>query len=68
MQGGATRFDVLNLAVQPQKGKALLFFPSFADGTSDPRCARHHSRLGLGWAWLGSKVVGRWGGRQAGPP
>ena len=30
---------MLNLAVQPQKGKALLFFPAFADGTSDPRCA-----------------------------
>lgn len=37
LQGGATRFDMLNLAVQPQKGKALLFFPAFADGTSDPR-------------------------------
>lgn len=36
-EGGATRFDMLNLAVQPQKGKALLFFPAFADGTSDPR-------------------------------
>lgn len=37
LQGGATRFDMLNLAVRPEKGKALLFFPSFADGTSDPR-------------------------------
>lgn len=37
MQGGATRFDMLNLAVRPEKGKALLFFPAFADGTSDPR-------------------------------
>ncbi|PRW56261.1 Oxoglutarate iron-dependent dioxygenase [Chlorella sorokiniana] len=37
LAGGATRFDMLNLAVQPQKGKALLFFPAFADGTSDPR-------------------------------
>ncbi|KAL4440643.1 hypothetical protein ABPG77_000352 [Micractinium sp. CCAP 211/92] len=36
-QGGATRFDLLNLAVQPEKGKALLFFPAFADGTADPR-------------------------------
>lgn len=30
---------MLNLAVRPQKGKALLFFPAFADGTSDPRWA-----------------------------
>ena len=38
-QGGATRFDLLNLAVQPQKGKAVLFFPALSDGTSDPRHA-----------------------------
>jgi hypothetical protein len=37
LQGGATRFDLLNLAVQPQKGKAVLFFPALSDGTSDPR-------------------------------
>lgn len=36
-QGGATRFEHLNLAVQPRKGMALLFFPSFADGTPDDR-------------------------------
>ena len=35
--GGSTRFDALNLAVQPQRGTALLFFPSFADGTPDAR-------------------------------
>ncbi|KAG2454686.1 hypothetical protein HYH02_000524 [Chlamydomonas schloesseri] len=36
-QGGATRFDQLGLAVRPKKGKLLLFFPAFADGSSDPR-------------------------------
>ncbi|KAG2436497.1 hypothetical protein HXX76_006796 [Chlamydomonas incerta] len=36
-QGGATRFDQLGLAVRPAKGKLLLFFPAFADGSSDPR-------------------------------
>ncbi|GIM09885.1 hypothetical protein Vretimale_13685 [Volvox reticuliferus] len=36
-RGGATRFDYLGLAVQPVKGKALLFFPAFSDGTSDVR-------------------------------
>lgn len=40
-QGGATRFDMLNLAVQPRKGTALLFFPAFADGTADPRCGSY---------------------------
>ena len=40
LQGGSTRFDLLNLAVRPEKGTALLFFPAFADGTSDPRWAR----------------------------
>eukprot|EP00878_Enallax_costatus_P010592 GHUV01011063.1.p1 GENE.GHUV01011063.1~~GHUV01011063.1.p1 ORF type:complete len:341 (+),score=88.25 GHUV01011063.1:250-1272(+) len=36
-QGGATKFDHLELGVQPQKGKALLFFPSFSGGRSDAR-------------------------------
>eukprot|EP00198_Chlamydomonas_reinhardtii_P010683 XP_001700020.1 predicted protein [Chlamydomonas reinhardtii] len=35
--GGATRFDQLGLAVRPRKGKLLLFFPAFADGSADPR-------------------------------
>ncbi|GLI68286.1 hypothetical protein VaNZ11_012646 [Volvox africanus] len=37
LRGGATRFNYLGLAVQPVKGKALLFFPAFSDGTSDVR-------------------------------
>ncbi|KAI8465382.1 MAG: hypothetical protein J3K34DRAFT_396170 [Monoraphidium minutum] len=36
-QGGATQFDHLGLAVQPRKGSALVFFPSFADGRPDAR-------------------------------
>ncbi|KAG2484297.1 hypothetical protein HYH03_016843 [Edaphochlamys debaryana] len=36
-EGGGTRFDHLGLAVRPQKGKLLLFFPGFADGRSDAR-------------------------------
>ena len=35
--GGMTHFDCLGLSIQPQCGKALLFFPAFADGTPDPR-------------------------------
>jgi collagen type III alpha len=37
-QGGATQFDHLGFGVQPQRGKALLFFPSFSGGKSDARC------------------------------
>lgn len=35
--GGATCFKDLNIQVRPQKGKALLFFPSQLDGKSDDR-------------------------------
>ncbi|KAG2426452.1 hypothetical protein HXX76_011683 [Chlamydomonas incerta] len=37
VEGGATRFDVLDIAVQPAKGKALLFFPAFSNGVNDRR-------------------------------
>lgn len=36
-QGGATYFDHLGFGVQPARGKALLFFPSFKNGAPDPR-------------------------------
>ncbi|EFJ42400.1 hypothetical protein VOLCADRAFT_107241 [Volvox carteri f. nagariensis] len=36
-QGGATKFDILDIAVQPRKGTALLFFPAFANGMPDRR-------------------------------
>ncbi|EKX41592.1 hypothetical protein GUITHDRAFT_44480, partial [Guillardia theta CCMP2712] len=35
--GGMTTFKELDLKVRPEKGKALLFFPAFKDGTPDPR-------------------------------
>lgn len=35
--GGGTYFDYLNYRVQPKAGKALLFFPAFADGALDYR-------------------------------
>lgn len=35
--GGATKFEHLNLAVQPEAGKVLVFFPAMADGTPDQR-------------------------------
>ncbi|KAG1661147.1 hypothetical protein FOA52_002522 [Chlamydomonas sp. UWO 241] len=36
-RGGCTRFEKLDLAVAPVKGKLLVFFPSKADGTADSR-------------------------------
>jgi 2OG-Fe(II) oxygenase superfamily len=36
-KGGETRFDFLNLSLGPSEGRALLFFPSFSDGTPDVR-------------------------------
>ncbi|KAF5833162.1 hypothetical protein DUNSADRAFT_10612 [Dunaliella salina] len=36
-QGGSTCFDHLGVCVQPRQGRALLFFPAFADGRPDPR-------------------------------
>ena len=35
--GGATSFKDLNLQVKPEMGKALLFFPSYHNGTIDDR-------------------------------
>ncbi len=35
--GGETRFDHLGLSLCPSEGRALLFFPSFSDGTPDAR-------------------------------
>lgn len=36
-EGGCTCFNLLEIAVRPQKGKALLFFPAFGSGRPDPR-------------------------------
>jgi hypothetical protein len=36
-RGGATRFDLLDVAVRPRAGRALVFFPAFADGAPDAR-------------------------------
>ena len=35
--GGATCFKDLNIQVKPDTGKALLFFPTFKDGSNDER-------------------------------
>jgi len=36
-EGGATKFDIVDLPVAPVKGDALLFFPSFQNGIPDHR-------------------------------
>ncbi|GLC40821.1 hypothetical protein PLESTB_000019100 [Pleodorina starrii] len=36
-EGGSTKFDILDIAVQPRKGTALLFFPAFSNGVPDRR-------------------------------
>ena len=48
-EGGATRFDKMNIDVAPVKGKALLFFP----GDQGVRAGREdaaHRDGGDGWA------------------
>jgi len=36
-EGGATAFRDLPVTIRPEQGKAVVFFPAFADGTPDPR-------------------------------
>lgn len=36
-QGGETKFSHLDISVKPTAGQALIFFPSFSDGTPDHR-------------------------------
>lgn len=49
--GGATCFKDLSIKVQPKKGKALLFFPSFLDGTSDDR-TMHAGQVAMDTKWI----------------
>ena len=50
--GGATVFKSLNnLQVTPTKGKALIFFPSFADGTPDDR-TEHAGQVAFDEKWI----------------
>jgi len=49
--GGATSFQELGLAVRPEQGKALLFFPCFADGRSDDR-TMHCGQVAMETKWI----------------
>lgn len=57
-QGGATHFEHLAISVQPQCGKALLFFPSFADGTPDARTL-HAAQDAVDSKWVTQQWVAR---------
>ena len=48
-EGGATRFDKMNIDVAPVKGKALLFFPGTKASMPDAEDAAHRDGGG-GWA------------------
>jgi hypothetical protein len=54
-EGGCTRFTHLDLAVQPKRGRALLFFPSFIDGRPDLRTL-HEAEDAVDVKW----VVQQW--------
>ncbi len=45
--GGATRFERLDVAVTPRAGRAVLFFPAFADGSPDARCGARAAELDI---------------------
>jgi len=62
--GGVTRFDHLDLSVQPRRGRALIFFPSFADGTPDARTL-HTATTARDVKWVSQQWVAR-GYRRAG--
>ena len=49
--GGSTVFKDLELQIKPEKGKALLFFPSFADGTPDDR-TEHAGQVAFDTKWI----------------
>lgn len=49
--GGATCFKDLDLQIKPVKGKALLFFPSFVDGSPDDR-TMHAGQVAMDTKWI----------------
>jgi len=56
LRGGCTRFDSLDLDIEPCPGRALLFFPAFADGTADPRSV-HAALPGNREKWIAQQWV-----------
>lgn len=56
-RGGSTVFPGLDLEVKPEQGKALLFFPSFADGKPDHRTL-HEARPAVDDKWIAQVWIG----------
>jgi hypothetical protein len=55
-EGGETVFDWLGLSITPQKGKALIFFPSFANGLPDDRTL-HAAQDAVEQKWVAQQWV-----------
>jgi len=49
--GGATCFKDLNIQIKPEQGKALLFFPCFANGSPDDR-TMHSGQICSDTKWI----------------
>ena len=56
--GGATRFEYLDLSVSPAEGRALLFFPCFSDGSPDGRTL-HTATTAVDWKIVTQQWVAR---------
>lgn len=56
--GGLTRFELLDLAVRPRRGQALLFFPAFASGEPDGRTL-HTAEDAADTKWIAQQWVAR---------
>lgn len=50
-EGGETKFDIIDIAIKPEKGKALLFFPAFSGGRPDSR-TRHAAQQAVAEKWI----------------
>lgn len=55
-EGGTTLFDWLGVSVKPEKGKALIFFPSFANGLPDDRTL-HSAQDAVDNKWVAQQWV-----------
>eukprot|EP00747_Dinoflagellata_sp_TGD_P043442 gnl/TRDRNA2_/TRDRNA2_142696_c0_seq4.p1 gnl/TRDRNA2_/TRDRNA2_142696_c0~~gnl/TRDRNA2_/TRDRNA2_142696_c0_seq4.p1 ORF type:complete len:340 (+),score=38.57 gnl/TRDRNA2_/TRDRNA2_142696_c0_seq4:107-1021(+) len=60
LHGGETRFEHLGVSIRPTAGTALLFFPAFANGSSDVRLL-HSGTAAVDEKWIAQQwVAARW--------
>ncbi|KAK9823499.1 hypothetical protein WJX72_003188 [[Myrmecia] bisecta] len=64
-EGGRTRFEHLDIAIQPRCGKALLFYPAFVNGRPDARTL-HTAETAGETKWIAQVWVAM--GQRAGIP